>query len=381
MNQRKNILFISSWYPNRNNSTHGIFNRFFAQAANHNNNVYIIHAVSESNCLHDFELQVKNEFGFEEVVVYFKKTSNPISKYFRYLKAYQLALNYFLNKKIKFNLIHCNVVLNAGIAALKIKKQLSIPLVVNENWTGYLPEDGNYKGFFKTTITKKVVKNSALILPVTEHLKKAMLSHGLANNYKVIPNVCNTNLFRIIEKQISSTIRFIHISALVNAQKNILGLLAAFKQALYLKQNIELAIVGQGGDELELKNYVSKNKLSENVFFVGRKVGEELVQEINKADCLLMFSNYENLPLVILECMACGKPVISTNVGGIAEAVNSTNGILINSGNELELTNAILYFNKENYQVQEIRKKVIENYSSEVIGKALNGAYTLVLNS
>lgn len=375
MNNQKNILFLSSWYPNRNNATHGIFNRFFAEAALNFNNVFVIHVCSENSCKNNFEIEVTNNFGFEEVIVYFQKSSNPISKYLNYKKAYQKALNYFLEKKIIFDVIHCNVILNAGIAALFIKKQLAIPLVVNENWTGYLPEDGNYKGFFKIYFTKKIIKNADAILPVTQHLKNAMQKHNLQGNYTIVPNVCNTNLFKITSQHTDDETKFIHISALVNKQKNIFGLLRVFTEALKQNQKINLVIVGEGGDENEIKQFVIKNNIEHKIKLVGKKIGEDLVKEINKADCLVMFSNYENLPLVILESMACGKPVISSNVGGISEAVNNTNGILIDSGNEPQLLKAILEFKKEQYPPALIREHVVKNYSSEVIGKMLNEVY------
>ncbi len=378
---KKNILFISSWYPNRNNNTHGIFNRFFAEAVSVYNNVYVIHAVSEDNCPKDFELVVSKQDLFEEVIVYFDKTKvNPISKIKRYKKAYQIALNYFLNKNIKFDFIHCNVALNAGIAAIEIKQQLKIPLVVNENWTGYLPEDGNYKGLWKKYFVKKIIKESDVISPVTKHLAKAMQGHGLKGNYQIVPNVCDVGLFRILKTETNQKLRFIHVSALVDEQKNVSALLKVFAKCVRENTNMELVIVGKGGDEEFLKDIVAGDEsLNKAVSFVGRKVGEELVLEINKADCLLMFSHYENLPLVILESMACGKPVISSNVGGIAEVVEPFNGVLVDSKNEVQLQEAILSFDKIKYNANEIRNNIVNNYSNDVIGKKFDLIYRSIL--
>ena len=103
--------------------------------------------------------------------------------------------------------------------------------------------------------------------------------------------------------------------------------------------------------------------------------------QINQADCLLMFSNYENLPLVILESMACGKPVISTNVGGINEVVNSTNGVLLDSNNQLDLAKAILNFDKNNYNPIKIRENIVNNFSNEVIGRKLDLIYCTMLKN
>lgn len=64
------------------------------------------------------------------------------------MKAYQLGYKKLFDQKSAPNLIHLNVVLPAGLFVLHLHKKLNIPYVVNEGWTGYLKEDGSYKGFY-----------------------------------------------------------------------------------------------------------------------------------------------------------------------------------------------------------------------------------------
>jgi glycosyltransferase involved in cell wall biosynthesis len=96
---------------------------------------------------------------------------------------------------------------------------------------------------------------------------------------------------------------------------------------------------------------------------------------------LLMFSNYENLPCVIVEAMACGLGIISTRVGGISEHINSDRGLLIGPGNEDELYSAIEHtclqpdlFNRESlrqYAVQHFSKKAIAAQFDSIYREAL----------
>ena len=51
----------------------------------------------------------------------------------------------------------------------------------------------------------------------------------------------------------------------------------------------------------------------------SKKTHDEIAIAMQQADCFVLFSNIENLPLVIIESMACGLPIITTDVGGISE--------------------------------------------------------------
>ena len=77
-----------------------------------------------------------------------------------------------------------------------------------------------------------------------------------------------------------------------------------------------------------------------------------------------------------------GLPVISSNVGGISEMVNNSNGVLINSENEEELLLTLEHFldNYRKYDKLEIAKKAIEIYGYNQVGKAYFEVYNSVLN-
>ena len=96
---------------------------------------------------------------------------------------------------------------------------------------------------------------------------------------------------------------------------------------------------------------------------------------------MLMFSRYENLPVVILESYACGVPVLSTDVGGIREHMNKDLGILIESEDEESLYQSLdrLLDNYKEYDAAKIRAYAVDHFSNEVIGKQLFEVYTSVI--
>ena len=78
-----------------------------------------------------------------------------------------------------------------------------------------------------------------------------------------------------------------------------------------------------------------------NIHFINHIAHKELVKEIQNANVLVLFSDYESLPCVILEAFSCGIPVISTDVGGIKEYFPHNFGFLIETGNKKELLEKI----------------------------------------
>jgi glycosyltransferase involved in cell wall biosynthesis len=390
MENKKHILFISSWYPNRNNPTHGIFNRYFANAAALYNKVSVLHVCSDEAISSEFEFVESIENDIVTLTVYYKKipSSFPliseIKKHNRVIRAFELGYGKLIAKTGKPVLIQLNVILPMGVGAHHLARKYDIPYVVNENWSGYCAEDGNYKGFIKQFFTKKIVKDAKAIMPTSEFLQKAMLSHNLSGNYFVVPNVVDINMFKPGTASTNNPVtKLIHVSSLNDREKNVSGLIRAFNKAQKTVPALELNIVGEGIDKEKYQDLVKELGLTSKVLFKGRVLAKDLVNELNSNDALIMFSNYETFSLVIIEAFACGKPVITSNAGAIESYMKPEFGIMVNKKNEDQLTNAIIDFagNTKKYDRDLIRKFAVDNYSYAKIGEKLNSIYNFALKN
>ena len=105
--------------------------------------------------------------------------------------------------------------------------------------------------------------------------------------------------------------------------------------------------------------------------------GQALADELASGDFLVLSSNYENMPVVILEALASGLPVVSTNVGGIKEMIDETKGILVEPRDKEALAEAIVKMieTHQNYDAAFLRNSVIEKYGYESVGRFLDSIY------
>jgi glycosyltransferase involved in cell wall biosynthesis len=378
---RHKVLFISSWYPTAQNKTHGIFVKRYAEAIALHHDVAVIHTSAVKDQEEELKIESNNENNVFEVFVFYKKKwRNPFSKFNNYKKKYFAGLDYLLANWEKPDLVQVNVFFPAGIAGMAIAEKLNVPFIVSEHWTGYDPADGSYKGSIKKYFTKLVASKAAAIITVSEDQKKKMLSHELTGDYSVIPNVVNVSVFKPTVTKRSARFRFLHVSSLDPRQKNVEGILEAFKKLHAEHPATELYIIGSSDHQAELEKQAG-SCLNESIYFPGPKFDTELANEYNSADCLVLFSNYENLPVVMLEALCCGVPVISADVGGIREWLNEKNGILIPAGKGEKLLSAMkeMIDHKDGYNRTEISNLATQNFNYHKIAAEFSEVYDKVL--
>jgi len=131
-------------------------------------------------------------------------------------------------------------------------------------------------------------------------------------------------------------------------------LLRAFSAAKRGCENARLIILGKGELQKELEDLALQLNVSKWVDFVGYKSNP--YAWISKADIFVLSSDYEGLPCVILEAMACGVPVVSTDCpSGPGEIItNGQNGFLVPVSDDRALADALLTLLKN----KDLRKKI-----------------------
>ncbi len=384
------ILYLPRWYPNRYDPMPGLFIERHARSVSPYADVAVLY-VHQDDKIQGSRMEVER-FMDEELLqfkIYYRPFRGPIPvirhlvNFCRYLRYHYKGLKMIREDFGKPDLVHVNVLTRLGMIALLYKWISGTPYVITEHWTRYLPDMDTFKGLIRKAVTRLAVRKASAVMPVTDNLRKAMESHGLSNrNYRTIPNVVDMNMFNIRnEKPVTAKVNFIHVSCFEDRQKNISGILRVLKRLSELRTDWFCHMVGEGIHLEKLVNFAKELNIEGSfVHFHGLKENEELAGMMAEADFQVMFSRYENLPVVILESFACGVPVLSTDVGGIREHLNRDLGLLIPSEDEdqlLEKINFMLDHHGE-YDKRKIREYAKNHFSREVIGLQLFEVYRSV---
>jgi Glycosyltransferase len=356
----------------------GLFVRKHAEAASLYCQVKVLYIHADKNS-ERFELieEIHND-NFTEIVVYYPAGNSSLNKIINYSIAYYKGFKHIKKEKFHPDIIHANILTRTAFVAYLMMLLQSIPYVITEHWSRYLPSRRAFKGVIRKFITRIVVKNSKAVLPVSEALKNAMLSYKLQNNnYIVLNNVVDNHFFEDIEISSRTKKRLIHISCFDEQAKNIKGILRAVQDLIKIRQDFELVLIGTGFDFQSVHNYSrSLNFPEKTVVFLGEKTPAEVASWLHNSDIFILFSNYETAGVVIAESLACGKPVISTKVGAATEYIHSENGRLIEVADENALTEQMNYMLDHLNEFDSVRiKNEAKRFSYSQTGLALHEIY------
>lgn len=383
------ILFLARWYPDRYDPMMGLFIKRHAEVAAGFADVAVLYLRAAPECAFGFEIIQSVENKVDTTIVHFGTNSNlhprlaKLLSGFMFLMAFCKGYCKIVKTWGKPGIIHVNVLTRLGLFALWLHFFRGIKYVITEHWSRYLPITNTYKGVLRKVLTKLVVKNAGAVSTVSENLALAMQSHGLKNkHYMVLPNVVDTDEYTI-SVVISPGIkkRFIHISCFEDRSKNISGLLSCVSELAKQRSDFECIMVGEGIDLEKMKSLAAHLGLKHpQIQFTGLLENQQVVDAYHSTSFMVMFSNFENMPVVISESLACGLPVVATKVGGIPEYVTRDNGLLVDAGDEKALLNAInhmLDYSSE-YDAIQIRAKSVAIFGKQAVAAKLQELYSFV---
>lgn len=190
--------------------------------------------------------------------------------------------------------------------------------------------------------------------------------------FEVIPNPLNQLFFS--EPLYPKTINNLIFIGRIVPLKGLEILLSAITKVKTAGYNVKLAVVGGFDDDIYKKKIftqIDKFNISEIVNFLGWQKTDKVFELLKNSDCLVLPSYQEILPVSILEAMAMGKIVVSSDVGGCPEMIqNNVNGFLFKKGDVNDLTTVL--FNAMGHKnltmiAKNAHSKAIEHYQTDKV--------------
>lgn len=376
--KRKKILFISSWFPNKLEPTNGNFVQRHAEAVSLSCDVEILHAIGNFD---QEELYVNDDKminGIRTLIIYYKNSQNPLQNFLRRMRAYVKGFA----KLNRPDLVHANVLHNNMLFAVYLKKKYKIPFVVTEHWTALQKQNLSKTSGSIKRIARYIAKHAGYILPVSYNLKDSLKQLGIITPMKVISNVVDTDVFTLNPKtEKSDYVKFLHVSSLIPRKrpKDIIN-------AVYLlhQNGFQVSLeIGGDGDSASLVALVKSLSAEEYIQVFDAISYAEVAEKMQHSDYFILFSENETQGCVILESYACGKPVISTMVGGAAEFIIEGLGIGIEKDNTDQLYEVLEKICRQEYTFKsksEIRNFSVDGYSQSSISEQFSAVYDEVLS-
>ncbi len=333
----------------------------------------------------------------EGIPVYYPRYHRLPGKHFHGLSCYTLyygirALAEKMNKEFDPDILHCHAATPDGYAGLLLKRALKIPVVC----TLHGADINNYPFYDSIAMnnTKHLIKNADQLLPVCKDLKDRTIKLAIPkNDPQVLYNGCDLGTFRFDEskrravreklKLDGDIVALVFVGALIE-RKGISELMEAFIASARNDLRLHLIIVGNGPKKDFINRIVYKNNLGDRVHMVSDQQHNNIPLYMCAGDIFIMPSRSEGLPVVVIEAMACERPVITTNVSGNPEIVSDgETGILVNKGDVGALGRAITKLAGDkglrDFMGTRGRKKVEDVFTWEKSAKQLRLIYERVL--
>jgi glycosyltransferase involved in cell wall biosynthesis len=251
------------------------------------------------------------------------------------------ALENLLEKE-DIDIIHGHYLFPAGAVAVEVGNEHGIKTYVTAHGSDMF-ELYKTQPLMRSTL-KKVLKRADVVLAVSNALRHEIIAtgvEGIASKTRLSWNSVDINKFSAKENttfkeenRLEDKPIVLFVGNLIK-RKNVESLLEAKKIA---NSDYYLVIVGDGPLFKKLNNKVEEENIRDVIFTGARDDVENIIPS---CDVLVLPSFSESFGLVLIEALACGKPVIGSNVGGITEIINKNVGLLVNPNKISSIASAI----------------------------------------
>ncbi len=237
-------------------------------------------------------------------------------------------------------------------------RKLSIPVVI-----GCLGSDiRRIRDPLSKQLVKYTVRNADYVVAVSKELISRAIALGASpERSRAIPNGCDGSIFRPADRAEARRKLGVPVEADLIAftgrlvpLKGIQELLPAFFRMAASNPKLELALIGDGPQNGIYTKQAADAGMSGRVRFLGNTAPGAVALWLAAANVFCLPSHSEGCPNAVIEALACGRPVVATNVGGIPDLVDARSGLLVAPHNSEALERALCQVLSQTWDPQAI---------------------------
>lgn len=381
MHSRRRVLFVTPWYPMRDDPILGVFVREYAKAVQKYNDVVVIHCTdgkARTNRPWEWQQESNDRIaqGIPTYRIWHRQVRFSQLSYFVYLWGIWHVWQHLRKCGFEPEIIHAHTFI-AGAWAIPFGKLFRIPTVVREGFSAFPLKSLSR---FQAWEAGVVFRQAAFVLPVSRFLQQSIQAYGIEARFQIARDAIDTTMFFPRTRVKTDGDKRILFVGRLHPVKGVVYLLRALAQVRACRDDWRLEIVGEGEDRRLYEQMVNDLGLANHVVFRGFMQKARVAEAMQNADFLVAPSLMEAGSTTVLEALASGLPIVGTNCGGNAEFVTSNSGILVNPRDADALAIAIntMLEDVDSYDITEVASTIARDYSVGAVGKAYDKIYRQV---
>ncbi|MFB6258568.1 MAG: glycosyltransferase [Flavobacteriales bacterium] len=368
---KKKILHITNWYPNQEAEKEALWIR---------EHIASLEPFFENEVVH-VELKPGKAFkrrkSLDEGVRSYS-FEVPIRSWFLIELFSTLLLIYVLFAKSELkrvDLIDFHVAYPLCTHLHRFKKLLGRPVVITEHWSAYHFGFHTTKEWGLRRIRNIFLKNDVGLITVSDALRKDIENFvGRKLRYYIVPNIIPFEDAYFPGRSLGEEgqYRFFMVGNWKPPKRPLLAL-QAFCEVFWRDPSAQLMIGGYGSQVEEVVAFVKKRERDADITFLGEMDRNAILGALQNADAFMLPSDHETFSVVCAEALSEGVPVIASKRGGIPEFVNEGNGILVETNDPKNWSEALREFvrRKENghFDPRRISEDARKRFGKDRVGE------------
>ena len=280
-----------------------------------------------------------------------------------------------LAKQQKYDIIHCHFIIPGGPLALTVSKLTKIPYIITAHGSdvpGYNPDRFRFQHKFTKPVLKAVCRNAKMVTSPSLYLKNLILKN--IGNYEIkhIPNGIDLENFKLDLTRPRENI--ILTTGRLLKRKGFQTLIRAVHD---VELPFEVHIAGDGPYRQQLEKLAEGSKTK--IIFHGwlEKASKDLLSLYERASIYVLVSAKENASVSLLEGMAAGCVVITTNVSGCPETVGDA-AFLIDFDDSDRLKEILIRLSTQKQLLKEYARKAYSRLTDNFLWDQIAADYIKV---